>query len=109
MTTRPPRIWISNATPAAGEIVRLRTQIAHPMESGFRIDAAGRPIPRHIVTRFEARLDDRLLLEWEPQSAISQNPYLEFTFAARQPGTLRMTWIDDLGETITAEKDITLA
>ena len=38
---RPPRIWISNASPALGEVVRVRTQLNHPMESGFRRDAAG--------------------------------------------------------------------
>lgn len=107
--SRPPRIWVSNETPAKGEIVRVRAQIVHPMESGFRIDAAGVPIPRNILTGFTASLDDQKLLDWQPETAISQNPYLEFTFAARQPGTLRMVWTDDSGTIAEAEREIALA
>lgn len=107
--TRPPRIWISNEAPGQGEIVRVRAQIVHVMESGFRLDATGQPIPRDILTGFTATLGDTLLLEWQPETAISQNPYLEFTFAARQSGTLRMIWTDETGTVAEAEREITLA
>lgn len=106
---RPPRIWISNEAPAQGEIVRVRAQVVHVMESGFRMDAAGQPIPRNVLTGFTATLGDRLLLEWQPETAISQNPYLEFTFAARQSGTLRMVWTDESGTVAEAEREIALA
>ena len=59
---KPPRTWISNATPKQGELVRVRAQIEHTMESGLRTDAAGQIRPRNIVTRFEARLGPTLLL-----------------------------------------------
>jgi sulfur-oxidizing protein SoxZ len=42
---KPPRIWVSNAKPARGEIVRVRAQIEHQMESGLRSDEAGRLRP----------------------------------------------------------------
>lgn len=106
---RPPRIWISTETPAAGEIVRVRAQVVHPMESGFRLDATGQPIPRDILTGFTATLDGQLLLEWLPETAISQNPYLEFTFAARTSGTLRMVWTDKGAALAEAERTITVA
>jgi sulfur-oxidizing protein SoxZ len=105
---RPPRIWISNEAPAQGEIVRVRAQIVHIMESGFRIDAAGQPIPEDILTGFTATLGDALLLEWTPETAISQNPYIEFTFAARQSGTLRMVWTDSRGVVAEAEREVTV-
>lgn len=106
--SRPPRIWISNQTPAAGEIVRVRAQIVHAMESGFRLDAAGRPIPEDILTGFNASLGDTLLLDWAPETAVSQNPYIEFTFAARRSGTLRMVWTDATGVIAEAEEEITV-
>ena len=106
---RPPRIWISNEAPAPGEIVRVRAQIVHIMESGFRMDANGDAIPPDLLTGFTAKLGDTLLLEWLPETAISQNPYIEFTFAARQSGTLRMVWTDDGGVVAEAEKEITVA
>ena len=104
--SRPPRIWISNETPEKGEILRVRAQIVHPMETGFRFGPDGEPLPMNIVTRFQALLDDDLLLEWQPETAISQNPYIEFTFAARHSGTLRMVWSDGSGVTDEAEREI---
>ena len=106
--SRPPRIWISNETPAPGEIVRIRAQIVHVMESGFRLDAEGRPIPPDLLTGFTATLDDTVLMEWQPETAISQNPYIEFTFAARASGILRMVWRDESGVITQAEKAITV-
>ena len=104
--TTPPRIWISNETPAPGEIVRVRAQIVHVMESGFRIDASGEAIPPDLLTGFTASIDDALLLEWTPETAVSQNPYIEFTFAARRSGTLRMVWTDSRGIVAEAEREV---
>lgn len=105
---RPPRIWISNETPAPGEIVRVRAQMVHVMESGLRLDASGRTVPQDILTGFTASLGDSLLLEWTPEMAISQNPYIEFTFAARRSGRLRMVWTDRRGVVAQAERDVTV-
>ena len=33
-----PRIWISNAKPKAGELVRMRALVEHRMESGLRLN-----------------------------------------------------------------------
>lgn len=107
--SRPPRIWISNETPARDEIIRVRAQIVHVMESGFRLDADGQIIPRDVLTGFTATLGDVLLMEWLPETAISQNPYIEFTFAARDSGMLRMVWTDAEGVVAEAEREIRLA
>lgn len=105
----PPRIWISNETPAQGEIVRVRAQVVHVMESGLRLDETGAPIPRDTLERFEARLGEAVLLDWQPETAVAQNPYIEFTFKARESGVLRMVWTDARGTFAEAEKDITLS
>lgn len=103
----PPRTWISNKTPQSNELVRVRALIEHPMESGFRIGTDNQPIARQIVHSFKAYFNDELLFEWLPETAISQNPYIEFTFIARRSGQITMQWTDDLNQTITAE--ITIA
>ena len=41
--TKPPRIWISSTSPKKGDVLRVRAQIEHTMESGLRRDADGRP------------------------------------------------------------------
>lgn len=107
--SQAPRLWISNENPEKGEVVRVRAQIRHRMESGMRTDDDGQLIPRNIVSRFEARLGDDLLMVWEPETAITQHPYLEFTFVARQTEDLNMTWTDDEGVVVTGSKTITVA
>ncbi|MDO5289720.1 MAG: thiosulfate oxidation carrier complex protein SoxZ [Pseudomonadota bacterium] len=111
MNKRPPRIWISNTSPKAGEVLRVRAQIEHVMESGFRLDEQRKPRPRHIVNRFEARFGPQreLLLSWEPGPAISRNPFIEFTFVARQSGELHLHWQDDAGATLHDKRSITVA
>ena len=105
----PPRIWLSNETPAKDEIIRVRAQMTHVMESGLRLDASGQPIPRDTLERFEAHLAGELILSWQPETAISQNPYLEFTFRARESGKLTMVWSDPTGVVAEAERDITVS
>lgn len=109
MNQKPPRVWVSNATPKKGEVLRVRAQIEHVMESGLRTDpATGKIRPRNIVTRFEARLGPALLFAWEPGISIAQNPYIEFTFMARESGELQLLWKDDAGQSVTATKTITV-
>lgn len=106
---KPPRIWISNGTPKKGETVRARAQIEHPMESGLRRDEAGAIRPRHIVTRFEASLGTTLLFAWEPGITVSPNPYIEFTFVARESGELKLGWKDDAGQTLNASRTLNVS
>jgi sulfur-oxidizing protein SoxZ len=65
--------------------------------------------PRNIVRKFEARLGQNLLFTWEPGISISQNPYIEFTFAARESGELVMVWTDEKDPPLEARKTITLS
>ena len=106
---KPPRIWVSNATPKAGDVLRVRAQMEHVMESGLRTDpATGKIRPRNILQRFEAKLGDALVFAWQPGISIAQNPYIEFTFKAKQSGDLNFLWTDDTGKTLTASKAITV-
>lgn len=107
---KPARIWVSSDKPKAGDVVRVRAQMEHVMETGLRNDpATGQVRPRHIVNHFEAKMADKLIFKWELGSSIAQNPYIEFTFKAQQSGELTMLWRDDQGATLTATKAITLS
>ena len=57
--SKPPRVWVSSATPRKGEVLRVRAQIEHVMESGQRQDAdqqCGQPCPAQAPQRF---MDDQ--------------------------------------------------
>jgi sulfur-oxidizing protein SoxZ len=89
-----------------GEIVTIRTLIQHPMESGFRRDASGRPVPRDILLRFECRLDDTLVFAADFAPGTAANPFLAFTMRAERSGTLHFTWTDEHDVTTRDRHDL---
>ncbi len=80
-----------------GDVVELRTLIAHPMESGFRVDSLGRTQARDILRRFSCRLDGELVFSAELHPAIAANPVIVFHLLATQSGRLSFTWEGDNG------------
>ena len=80
-----------------GEVITIKTLIAHPMESGFRRDASGRAIPRDILVRFECRLDDALLFAADLAPGTAANPYIAFRLRVQRSGTLHFLWRDQHG------------
>lgn len=89
---------------AAGQVVTIRTLIAHPMESGFRRDARGQRLPRNIIELFECRLDDALVFRAQLQPGIAANPFIEFRLRARHSGTLHFRWQDQHGNQHEAQR-----
>lgn len=84
-------------TARRGEVIEIRTLIAHPMESGFRVDAEGRLQPRDIVRRFFCRYNGELVFSAELFPAVAANPYIAFSTVAQDSGTLTFTWEGDNG------------
>jgi len=80
-----------------GETFEIRVLIAHPMETGFRVDASGQRVPRSLIRRFTCHYDGELVIEADLFPAISANPYLSFHAVARGSGTLDFAWYGDDG------------
>ncbi len=104
---RAPRLWLSTATPKAGELVRVRAQMDHPMETGLRVEN-GKAVPRLIVKTCTVTLAGKKLLTWEPDIAIAPHPYLEFVFKATQSGTLHLEWVDEKGAVTQASREVSV-
>ena len=81
-----------------GEIVPVRIAIQHPMETGFRYDQMGRPIPKNVVNTLTCRYNGVEVFSAEMGSGISANPYLQFYTRAVDSGELVFEWIDDAGQ-----------
>ena len=75
--------------------------VEHPMESGFRLDNVGKPIPRQIVDSFTCRYDGREVFRVRLHPAVSTNPYFVFYTVATQSGELLFAWTDDQGNVVT--------
>jgi len=86
---------------ARGEVVHIRTLIAHAMETGYRPGADGKILARDLIRRFSCRFDDgsrtELVFEAELFPAIAANPFIGFHFAASASGTLHFLWEGDNG------------
>ena len=92
-----------------GEIVELKTLISHPMETGFRKDASGNPIPRKIINKFTCEFNGKPVFAADLEAAVAANPYLQFTAKVEESGTFKFTWVDDDGMVTTAEEKITVS
>jgi len=89
-----------------GEVIEIRTLINHPMETGFRRDAGGEPMPRDLIRRFVCRYDGELVFSAELHAAVAANPYLAFHTVASGSGVLSFTWEGDNGFTHTESRSI---
>lgn len=100
MTTANVRVDVP-ARAARGEIIEIKTLIAHAMETGFRRTHLGAPIPRDIITTFVCRYNGVEVFRAELHPSISANPYLQFTTIATESGTLEFQWTGDQGFSVT--------
>ncbi len=80
-----------------GQVVEVRTTLAHPMETGHRRGNGGELVPRNIVRRLEARLNGELVFAADLHPALSANPYVAFPLRAMASGPMVLTWRGDQG------------
>ena len=80
-----------------GEVIELRATIAHPMETGHRPGADGRPLPRDILRQFSCRFNGERVFSAELHPSIAANPYLAFFLRVGDSGTLEFEWRGDQG------------
>jgi len=101
-----PRIKLDKQSVKKGETVVVKTLVSHIMETGFRKDVAGKPIPRMIVNTFTCELNGKFVFGCDLESAVSANPYFEFKFKPEESGTLKFIWVDDEGVRVEATETI---
>ena len=108
-TTKPvPRVRMAT-TAKAGEVIEVKTLIAHEMENGQRRESSGQIVPRKIIKQVTAAFNGREIMRTEWFPAISSNPYLSFFVRVHESGTFTFSWFDDDGSVITAEQKVTVA
>jgi sulfur-oxidizing protein SoxZ len=92
-----------------GDIIEIKTLVAHDMESGQRKDQNGKIIPRRIINKFACSFNGKPVFACDLGTSVAANPYLQFSARVEESGTLAFSWTDDDGTTITAEEKIALA
>jgi sulfur-oxidizing protein SoxZ len=96
------------ATARKGEIVEIRTLIAHPMETGYRRGDDGSVLPRNLIRRFTCVYDGETVFAAELFPAVAANPLIAFSTVATVSGTLTFTWDGDNGFAQTERIAITV-
>jgi len=92
-----------------GEAVEVKISIRHPMETGFRVDDVGKPIPRNTIREFTCRYNGAPVFAASLGSGIAANPYLRFFVTATESGQITFEWVDDAGERGEAAAPLTVA
>jgi sulfur-oxidizing protein SoxZ len=84
-----------------GQVIEIRTIVAHHMETGFRRTERGTTIARDIIQLFVCTYNGVEVFRAELHPAISANPYIAFSTVATESGTLEFRWSGDNGYALT--------
>jgi len=82
---------------AAGDVVKIRVLIQHPMDTGYLQDFTGKLVPRNVIRMLTCNLGGQEVFRVEPSSGISANPFFEFYVSATATAEFKMNWVDDKG------------
>jgi sulfur-oxidizing protein SoxZ len=91
-----------------GEIIEIKTLIAHPMETGFRVGLNGALIARDIITTFRCTYNGEEIFRAEFSPAIAANPFVSFFTVATATGTVEFQWTGDNGFSANESAPITV-
>ncbi len=81
----------------AGDVVKVRLLVQHPMDTGYLQDLLGKMVPRNVIRLLTCKLGAREVLRVEPSSGIAANPLFEFFVRATETAEMHVEWIDDRG------------
>jgi sulfur-oxidizing protein SoxZ len=87
-------------------VADVKVLITHPMEGGGRKDKDGNPIEAHFIQEVLFDLNGKTALTANLSGGVSKNPYLNVKLTANAGDKLKVSWVDNKGETDTAEADV---
>ena len=91
----------------AGDVVRVRTLVIHPMDRIER-DNQGRIIPKNYnyITRMTATYLGKTVATFDTTQSVSENPSFVFCVRATDPGQLKVTFQDTTGGKYEGTADV---
>jgi len=91
-----------------GEVIEIKTLIAHPMETGTRRSNDGSLVPRFLLHTFEAKFAGREVFRATLHAGTAVNPFISFFMKVPGPGEFEFTWIEDGGNTTSERYSLTV-
>jgi len=94
----------------AGDVVRVRCLVIHPMDRIER-DAQGRVLDKkyNYITHVTATYLGKPVVAFDLTQSVSENPAFSFALKATAPGTVRVTFVDTQGGKYEGAADIVFA
>jgi thiosulfate oxidation carrier complex protein SoxZ len=91
----------------AGDIVRVRSLVIHPMERVER-DAQGKVIDKkyNFINKITVTYLGKPVLSFDTTQSVSENPFFSFAFKATDPGPLKIVFSDTTGGQYEGSVDI---
>lgn len=84
-----------------GELVEIKAQALHVMETGFRRTQTGEQVPRDIITRFACSYNGNEVFSADFYPSVAANPFISFFLRAADSGSIVCIWIGDNGFSVT--------
>lgn len=100
------KIRVPETPVKAGDSFQVKTLIHHPMESGRRKDAAGKPVPAYHLRQMRVEYLGEEVMNAQLTGGVSRSPYCAFWIKASQTGVVKVTWEDTKGDLYTAEATV---
>jgi sulfur-oxidizing protein SoxZ len=91
-----------------GEVIEIKTLIAHPMEPGYRPNSSGEIQPRDIINLFVCTYNGEEIFRVRLSPAIAANPFVAFSTRAVASGKLEFNWTGDNGFSASESVAITV-
>jgi sulfur-oxidizing protein SoxZ len=107
MALAPARVSMP-AEAKKDSIVEIKALVRHPMETGYRVDNVGEPIPRNIITLFTVTYGGVEIFRMDMYPAVAANPLVSFAIRASVTGELVFTWTGDNGQVTVERKMLTV-
>ena len=98
------------STIKAGDVVRARTLVIHPMERIER-DQAGKILQKkyNYIDKVVVTYLGKTIATFDTTQSVSENPFFSFAFRATDPGQLKVTFLDTHGGKYEGTSDIKFA
>jgi sulfur-oxidizing protein SoxZ len=91
-----------------GEVIEIKTLIAHEMETGYRRNQLGVALPRDIIQLFVCTYNGAEIFRAQLYPAIAANPFISFSTVATESGTLEFHWTGDKGYSVVQSAKISV-
>lgn len=83
----------------SGDVAEIRILMGHPMETGQRKDAAGKPIPPHFIQSMTVEVGGKKVVDGQIGTSVSRNPVFGFKVKGAKAGDkVVISWVDNKGD-----------